>query len=213
MDVSCPSCSAEHELDDSQLPEDGVLVKCAGCAHEFRVQTASVPKQTDSASAPIPAAPPDVPDAAPKPIDPPRLLTLKPRPAPPVVEARPPPSLIMTASGAPTLTRTTAPFMPRTSPPVRPSISREPVALPPAEPRVGGSFTWVVLVAFLGVGGAASGWYFSVKLPERERLQKQAEIAEQLMRAQLGREGQELEAAARRRQEEEERAAMERLKP
>jgi predicted Zn finger-like uncharacterized protein len=38
MDVSCPRCRTEYELEDSRVPEEGVTVKCTQCAHVFRVK-------------------------------------------------------------------------------------------------------------------------------------------------------------------------------
>lgn len=38
MDVSCPSCRNDYELDDARVPAEGVAVKCAQCGHVFRVK-------------------------------------------------------------------------------------------------------------------------------------------------------------------------------
>ncbi|MGV3624090.1 MAG: zinc-ribbon domain-containing protein [Archangium sp.] len=38
MDVGCPKCQTEYELDDSRVTEDGVTVKCTTCGHVFRVK-------------------------------------------------------------------------------------------------------------------------------------------------------------------------------
>jgi len=38
MDVSCPRCKTEYELEDARVPDDGVTVKCTQCAHVFRVK-------------------------------------------------------------------------------------------------------------------------------------------------------------------------------
>lgn len=38
MDVGCPKCQTEYELDDSRVTEDGVTVKCTSCGHVFRVK-------------------------------------------------------------------------------------------------------------------------------------------------------------------------------
>lgn len=38
MDVSCPKCQTEYELDDSRVTEEGVTVKCTTCSHVFRVK-------------------------------------------------------------------------------------------------------------------------------------------------------------------------------
>lgn len=42
MDVGCPKCQTEYELDDSRVTEDGVTVKCATCGHVFRVKKKSL---------------------------------------------------------------------------------------------------------------------------------------------------------------------------
>ncbi len=38
MDVSCPKCQTEYELDDTRVTEEGVTVKCTSCGHVFRVK-------------------------------------------------------------------------------------------------------------------------------------------------------------------------------
>ncbi len=38
MDVSCPSCKSEYELDDARVPAEGVTVKCASCQYVFKVK-------------------------------------------------------------------------------------------------------------------------------------------------------------------------------
>lgn len=66
MDVGCPKCETEYELDDARVGEDGATVKCSLCAHVFRVrrtqaaitlpelpaQKPSEPEHFDLASAP-----------------------------------------------------------------------------------------------------------------------------------------------------------------
>lgn len=42
MDVGCPRCQTEYELDDARVPEDGVTVKCTSCGHVFRVKKKSL---------------------------------------------------------------------------------------------------------------------------------------------------------------------------
>ncbi|MEW6433026.1 MAG: zinc-ribbon domain-containing protein [Myxococcota bacterium] len=42
MDVGCPRCQTEYELDDARVPEDGVTVKCTTCGHIFRVKKKSL---------------------------------------------------------------------------------------------------------------------------------------------------------------------------
>jgi predicted Zn finger-like uncharacterized protein len=38
MDVGCPKCHTEYELEDARVPDEGVTVKCTTCAHVFRVK-------------------------------------------------------------------------------------------------------------------------------------------------------------------------------
>ena len=42
MDVRCPRCQSEYELDDARVTDDGVTVKCSECAHVFRVKKKSL---------------------------------------------------------------------------------------------------------------------------------------------------------------------------
>ena len=42
MDVGCPRCQTEYELDDARVTEDGVTVKCTSCGHVFRVKKKSL---------------------------------------------------------------------------------------------------------------------------------------------------------------------------
>jgi predicted Zn finger-like uncharacterized protein len=42
MDVGCPKCQTEYELDDARVTEDGVTVKCTSCGHVFRVKKKSL---------------------------------------------------------------------------------------------------------------------------------------------------------------------------
>lgn len=55
MDVRCPRCQVEYELDDVEVPEAGLTVKCDSCAHVFRANRGSPP----------PISAPDLPPAAP----------------------------------------------------------------------------------------------------------------------------------------------------
>jgi predicted Zn finger-like uncharacterized protein len=36
MDVRCPSCGTDYELDDARVPDTGLPVKCSKCGHVFR---------------------------------------------------------------------------------------------------------------------------------------------------------------------------------
>lgn len=60
MDVRCPRCQSEYELDDTRVTDDGVTVKCSECQHVFRVKKKSLvmtlPVREDQAiaSAPLP---------------------------------------------------------------------------------------------------------------------------------------------------------------
>lgn len=42
MDVRCPSCGTDYELDDARVPETGLPVKCSKCGHVFRALKPSV---------------------------------------------------------------------------------------------------------------------------------------------------------------------------
>ncbi len=75
MDVSCPKCASEYELDDARVSEEGTTVKCTSCAHVFRVKRKSLvvtlPVRSDVKTAPegLPALGPqqsdDLPPAPP----------------------------------------------------------------------------------------------------------------------------------------------------
>lgn len=38
MDINCERCGTEHEIDETQLPETAVPVRCSSCSHVFSVQ-------------------------------------------------------------------------------------------------------------------------------------------------------------------------------
>lgn len=42
MDVRCPRCQSEYELDDARVSDEGVTVKCSECQHVFRVKKKSL---------------------------------------------------------------------------------------------------------------------------------------------------------------------------
>lgn len=42
MDVRCPRCQSEYELDEARVTDDGVTVKCSECQHVFRVKKKSL---------------------------------------------------------------------------------------------------------------------------------------------------------------------------
>jgi predicted Zn finger-like uncharacterized protein len=42
MDVRCPRCQSEYELDDARVTDEGVTVKCSECQHVFRVRRKSL---------------------------------------------------------------------------------------------------------------------------------------------------------------------------
>ncbi|MBE2247903.1 MAG: zinc-ribbon domain-containing protein, partial [Myxococcus sp.] len=60
MDVRCPRCQSEYELDDGRVTDDGVTVKCSECQHVFRVKrkslvmTLPVRDEASAAAAPLP---------------------------------------------------------------------------------------------------------------------------------------------------------------
>ncbi|MFZ5444038.1 MAG: zinc-ribbon domain-containing protein, partial [Myxococcota bacterium] len=63
MDVGCPKCQTEYELDDARVTEDGVTVKCTSCGHVFRVKkkqlVVTLPVKDQTGSVPeLPPAPP-----------------------------------------------------------------------------------------------------------------------------------------------------------
>lgn len=57
MDVGCPKCQTEYELDDARVTEDGVTVKCTTCGHVFRVKkkqlVVTLPAKGDTPGTPI----------------------------------------------------------------------------------------------------------------------------------------------------------------
>jgi predicted Zn finger-like uncharacterized protein len=64
MDVGCPKCHTEYELEDDRVSAEGVTVKCTTCGHVFRVKrpvdlTRPIPRSTDSSPpSELPPAPP-----------------------------------------------------------------------------------------------------------------------------------------------------------
>jgi predicted Zn finger-like uncharacterized protein len=58
MDVRCPRCQSEYELDDARVSDDGVTVKCSECQHVFRVKRKSLvmtlPVRDDAGAAALP---------------------------------------------------------------------------------------------------------------------------------------------------------------
>lgn len=57
MDVGCPKCQTEYELDDARVTADGVTVKCTSCGHVFRVKkkelVVTLPARADAPSEPL----------------------------------------------------------------------------------------------------------------------------------------------------------------
>lgn len=102
MKVSCESCGAQYDLDDSRIPPSGITMKCPACLHQFKVTRAG-------AAAPPPPAPPpkreialssmdevDLPApkaAVPPPMPPKPPKPPKPPPTPPRVSAPKPPPI------------------------------------------------------------------------------------------------------------------------
>ena len=37
MKISCSQCGTNYQIDDSRIPEKGLLVKCSVCQNKFRV--------------------------------------------------------------------------------------------------------------------------------------------------------------------------------
>ena len=71
MDVSCPKCQTEYELDDSKVTDAGVTVKCTTCAHVFRVKrkqlVVTLPARPDAQATELPpsTSSPDLPPPPP----------------------------------------------------------------------------------------------------------------------------------------------------
>jgi predicted Zn finger-like uncharacterized protein len=42
MNITCPSCSADYEVDSSRVPADGLSMRCPKCSHTFQVQPGDV---------------------------------------------------------------------------------------------------------------------------------------------------------------------------
>src|SRR4051812_14810736 len=38
MKITCESCSAQYDLDDSRIPSSGLTMKCPACLHSFTVR-------------------------------------------------------------------------------------------------------------------------------------------------------------------------------
>lgn len=60
MDVACPKCQTEYELEDHRVPDEGVAVKCSTCGHVFRAQKPApgTAARKASRSSDLPPAPP-----------------------------------------------------------------------------------------------------------------------------------------------------------
>lgn len=54
MDIRCPKCEVEYELDDARVPADGATVKCSGCQYVFMAHRADSPATLVVAPAPAP---------------------------------------------------------------------------------------------------------------------------------------------------------------
>jgi predicted Zn finger-like uncharacterized protein len=54
MKITCESCSAQYDLDDSRIPASGMSMKCPACLHTFEVRRQ--PAQAAAAPEPPPAA-------------------------------------------------------------------------------------------------------------------------------------------------------------
>lgn len=57
MDVRCPRCQSEYELDDGRVTDDGVTVKCSECQHVFRVKKKSLVMTLPVRDDQVPTAP------------------------------------------------------------------------------------------------------------------------------------------------------------
>lgn len=48
MKITCPHCNTNYNIDDSKIPEKGLLVKCSVCKNQYRVKKRTeVPQQED----------------------------------------------------------------------------------------------------------------------------------------------------------------------
>jgi predicted Zn finger-like uncharacterized protein len=69
MDVGCPKCQTEYELDDARVTEDGVTVKCTTCGHVFRVKkkqlVVTLPAKADAPSESLGPPSSDLPPSPP----------------------------------------------------------------------------------------------------------------------------------------------------
>lgn len=45
MDIRCPKCAIEYELDDARVPADGATVKCASCEYVFLARRVPVAEE------------------------------------------------------------------------------------------------------------------------------------------------------------------------
>lgn len=68
MDVGCPQCQTEYELDDDRVGEDGVTVKCTTCGHVFRVKkkqlVVTLPARSEVGATPLGPSPSPLPAPA-----------------------------------------------------------------------------------------------------------------------------------------------------
>ncbi len=58
MDVGCPKCQTEYELEDARVPDEGVTVKCTTCSHIFRVKRESPGSNRAVPTSELPPPPP-----------------------------------------------------------------------------------------------------------------------------------------------------------
>ena len=67
MQISCPSCSAQYNVDEARIPSQGVSIKCPRCQHQFVVPSPNIGVESPTGSVPLPGAraPGPVPGAPP----------------------------------------------------------------------------------------------------------------------------------------------------
>jgi len=41
MVVTCPNCQKQHKVNESRIPAGGVMAKCNGCSHRFKIEPPS----------------------------------------------------------------------------------------------------------------------------------------------------------------------------